>query len=324
MTRQAYYKITKYRIQRVYQEDLVLNMISRVRKKARTNRWGGRKLYSILRAEFEAQNIQLGRDKFFDILRKNNLLVKKRKRKIYTTQSHHWLRKYDNLIENLVVTRINQVWVSDITYLKINGEVHYLYLITDVYSQKIVGWNLSMDLKAKSALRALKRAIAAQKHIAMGSLIHHSDRGVQYCSSDYTDLLKAKGILISMARPASPHENAIAERVNGILKEEWLKDIEDDACIEPEKYLKNIVKVYNEFRPHNSLGNLTPKAIHEKGFLRDKTERVIGKDYQWKKAAPKNGQPTISNNAIGPNDYSLSSCSSAALDSPSSWYCKIN
>ncbi len=324
MSRQAYYKAINCHVKSAYQEDIVLNMIRNLKKKSKTSRWGGRKLISILQSEFHKLDIKLGRDKFFDILRANSMLVTKRKRRYFTTQSHHWLRKYDNLIENLVVTRINQVWVSDITYVKINKKLYYLYLITDVYSQKIVGWSLSQDLKAESALKALKRAISAQGYIAHNWLIHHSDRGVQYCSGDYTDLLKANSIMISMTRPGSPQENAIAERVNGILKEEWLKDIEEDSTVKPQDYLKKIIKVYNEIRPHNSLGNLTPDDIHHKGFLRHKTERVIGKEYKWNKVVPKKGQPLPSNNAIGPTVYSLSSCSSAELGSSSSWYCKIN
>lgn len=149
-------------------------------------------MYSLIKEDLTLHKIKIGRDKLFDLLRMNGLLVTKRKRRFFTTQSHHWLRKYHNLVENMVVSRPNQLWVSDITYVELNREVMYLYLITDAYSQKIVGWNLSFDLKAESALDALKVAFQSQKYIEPYSLIHHSDRGVQYCSYDYTDLLKNK------------------------------------------------------------------------------------------------------------------------------------
>lgn len=324
LTRQAYYKAIKNHESKVYQQEIVLTMVRDLRKRVKTSRWGGRMILPILKPELQKQDIKLGRDKLFDILRANDMLVAKRKRRFYTTQSHHWLRKYTNLIENLVVTRINQVWVSDITYVEMNERVYYLSLITDVYSQKIVGWSLSVDLRSASSLKALEMAISAQEYIAPNSLIHHSDRGVQYCSGDYTGLLMEKKVIISMSRPACPYENAIAERLNGIIKEEWLKDIKANLTINPQTYLKEIIKVYNEIRPHGSLGQLTPDDVHHKGFLRHKTERVIGKEYRWKKAALKKGQPVNSKNAIGPNDYSSTSCSSAELESASSWYCKIN
>lgn len=308
-----------------YQEEVVVQLVKNVRKEACTNKWGARKLFKIIGPDLKLHSIKLGRDKFFDILRSNNMLVQKRKRKFFTTQSHHWLRKYENLIENLVIERKNQLWVSDITYIKSGDVVKYLYLITDAYSQKIVGWNLSEDLKANSALKALKRALSTNKSIVPNSLIHHSDRGIQYCSTEYTELLTQKGILISMTKPGSPQENAIAERINGILKEEWLEVKEGEQQKNTERYVGRIIKIYNQKRPHNSLCNMTPEEVHDKGFLRHKPERVIGKEYKYrKKAAQKNEQPSKSNNAIGSNDYSLSSCSSAELDSALSWRCNVN
>ena len=302
---------------------MVLSLVLRIRKKAKTSRWGLRKMYPLIERDLTRLKIKIGRDKLFDLLRMNGLLVSKRKRKFFTTQSHHWLRKYQNLIENMVVSRPNQLWVSDITYVELNGEVMYLYLITDAYSQKIVGWNLSQDLKAESALEALNLAFQFQKNIVDHSLVHHSDRGVQYCSYDYTDLLKKKNVWISMTKPASPHENAIAERVNGILKEEWLVDIAGETNAYPKKYISQIIKIYNDMRPHEGLGNLTPNQVHDEGFKRHDTERVIGKKYNWKKKTEPIKARSENSNAIGPNDYSLASCSSAELASASSWYCKI-
>ncbi len=307
----------------VFEQEVVLGLVAGIRRRSKTSRWGVRKLQPLLRQDLDILGIKMGRDKLFELLGLNGLLVSKRKRRFFTTQSHHWLKKHQNLVQNMVVSRPNQLWVSDITYVQFNGMVHYLYLITDAYSQKITGWNVARDLKAESALKALKRALSSQKDIPPYSLVHHSDRGIQYCSYDYTGLLENNKVWISMARPASPHENAIAERVNGILKEEWLVDLENHKNINVKKCIGQIINIYNEVRPHNGLGNITPVQVHDKGFLRHDAERVIGKKYNWqKKAGPDKARPANSN-AIGPNDYSLASCSSAELDSASSWYCKL-
>jgi len=322
-SRQAYYKALNYDIQEAFREELVLGLVSKIRRKSKTSRWGIRKLYPLLKEDMALLGIKMGRDKMFELLRSNGLLVSKRKRKFFTTQSHHWLRKHQNLVENLVVSRPNQLWVADITYVQFNSLPYYLYLITDAYSQKIVGWNVGLDLKAESALTALKTALASQKDIPPYSLMHHSERGIQYCSYDYTGLLEKNNIWISMTKPASPHENAIAERINGILKEEWLVDLEKQNTINVKSCIKQIISIYNEMRPHHGLGNNTPVQVHDKGFLRHDAERVIGKKYHWKKKTePVMARPAYSN-AIGPNDYSLVSCSSAELTSASSWYCKI-
>ncbi len=323
-SRQGYYKVLNYHLQEAFQEVLVLNLVEKIRKRSKSKRWGVRKIYPLLQEDLVKFGIKMGRDKLFELLSYHGLLVSKRKRKFFTTQSHHWLRKYDNLANNMVVLRPNQLWVSDITYIEFNSTVYYLYLITDAYSQKIVGWTVALNLKAESALKALSLALSAQKDIAPNSLMHHSDRGVQYCSYEYTGLLKKNGILISMTKPGSPHENAIAERINGILKEEWLIDLEKQDITDVEKCLEEIINIYNEFRPHQGLGYSTPVQVHDEGFLRHDTERVIGKKYHYKK---KKTEPikTRSDNsyAIGPNEYSLASCSTAELASASSWYCKI-
>lgn len=288
-TRQGYYKQVNQIEETIFKEDIVLSTIRRIRVQSQTNRWGVRKLQYLVNQELDSIGISVGRDYLFDLLRENNMLVRSRKRKYFTTQSHHWLKKYDNLLINKEVSAPNQVWVSDITYIKgktiVEGskrEVYYLYLITDAYSQKLVGWNLSLDLKAISALHALKKALSSNKG-KLNNLIHHSDRGVQYCSAEYTDLLIRNQINISMSNPGSPHENAIAERMNGILKEEWLYDLKvesyDDAVIK----IKKIVDIYNKRRPHNTINNLTPEQVHTMGFKRDNAVRVIGMTYKYKK-----------------------------------------
>jgi transposase InsO family protein len=297
-TRQGYYKQDKVEQNVLIEEDIILDAVKQIRKKAETNRWGGRKLQDILKEELDGMNISIGRDKLFDLLRTNHMLVRKRKRKYFTTQSHHWLRKYDNLIKNKILTKPNQLWVADITYVKSNGVVYFLYLITDAYSQKIVGWHLCLDLKAISAEMALEMAIDDNKN-NLDNLVHHSDRGVQYCSAVYVEILEKNNIVISMTKPASPQENAIAERVNGILKDEWLYDLDVKNLVAAYKSTKKIIGIYNAYRPHNSLNNQTPNQVHDLGFLRHKTERVIGKTYRYKKRVVKNDDSINSNNAIG-------------------------
>jgi len=324
-SKQAYYKQVSSSTDKATEEAMIIEMVHKIRKRAKTKRWGGRKLHGLIQEEQLGFSIKIGRDKLFDLLRENCMLVKPRKRRYFTTDSHHWLRKHDNLIENMVVNHPNQLWVSDITYVKFNKEVYYLYLITDAYSQKIVGFHVSMDLKANSAVKALQMALKDNKVKQAYKLIHHSDRGVQYCSKEYTGILNAHGILISMTRAASPQENAIAERINGILKDEWLYDLELKQDENPYKKIKQVIEIYNQIRPHNSLKKLTPCQVHDMGFLRHKAERVIGKTYNYsKKAVPKKRQPENSNNyAIGPYDYSLASCSPAELASALSWHCKF-
>lgn len=320
-SKQSYYKQIPTQVNNFLEEEMIIEMVNKIRKRAKTSRWGGRKLHGLLKEELEGFSIKIGRDKLFSLLSKNGLLVSPRKRKYYTTQSHHWLRKYDNLIENMVVSRINQVWVSDITYVKFNQDVFYLYLITDAYSQKIVGFYISTNLKASSAVKALQMALK-ENEINANRLIHHSDRGVQYCSQEYIKILSKHGVLVSMTKPASPQENAIAERINGILKEEWLYDLKLKKGENPHRKINEIIKIYNEIRPHNSLNNLAPNQIHEVGFKRHNDERVIGKTYTYQRKTDKKCQPNKSNRAIVPNDYSLASCSSAELAYASSWYCK--
>lgn len=324
-TKQGYYKKLSFIKKEVIEESIVLEMIYKVRKLTKTQRWGVRKLHHLLKEEKEGFPITIGRDKLFDLLRAHGMLVRPRKRRFFTTQSHHWLRKYQNLVENLVINRPNQLWVADITYLKAGNQIYYLYLITDAYSQKIVGHYTSVDLKAESAVKALNMALRANSQIPPNGLIHHSDRGVQYCSTEYVHILKKREIHISMTKPASPQENAIAERVNGILKEEWLYDLEYEQDSNTYKYVADIITIYNQARPHNSLNNMTPCQIHDLGFSRHNTERVIGKTYQWpKKTDPEVSQSINSKYAIEPNDYSSSSCSPAELDYASSWHCKLN
>jgi len=264
------------------EQEVVIRMVKEIYKKSKTKRWGGRKLYSIISNSLKTHNIKMGRDKFFDLLRSEGMLVKPRKRNYFTTDSHHWLHKYDYLIDGLELTAPNQLWVSDITYVESEDAALYLYLITDAYSKMIVGWYISTNLKADSAVEALKMALKNNPNI--GELIHHSDRGVQYCSNEYVKILNKNSIKISMTHGASPQQNAIAERINGILKNEWLNDFKLKDVKDAKRKLKKIIKIYNTVRPHQTLNYSIPSEVHLKGFFRHPIESIIiGKQYRYKK-----------------------------------------
>jgi putative transposase len=174
-----------------------------------------------------AHHFQIGRDAMFDLLSEHGLLITKRKRRGFiTTLSKHRFKKYPNIIRDFIPVAPNQLWVSDITYIHLANGFAYLSLITDAYSRKIVGFFLSRDLSAQGPLNALKMALAGNPN--RNGLIHHSDRGVQYCCDAYVKLLLVRKIKISMTQNGDPLENAIAERVNGILKQELLEEMFTD------------------------------------------------------------------------------------------------
>ena len=234
-------------------------MVMKVREKQK--RIGCRKLLSMI-CPFMPEGEQIGRDAFFDLLRRNGMLVRKRRTRAFTTNSFHWLHKYPNLIKELVPHRSNQLWVSDITYIKTATGFVYLYLITDAYSRKIVGWYLAETMEAQNALEALYMALS-QLPADTKEIIHHSDRGIQYCSSKYVSCLQKHDVKISMTENSDPYENAIAERVNGILKTEWLYDMKLKNYAEANIIVREIINIYNTERPHSSIEMLTPSQAHQ-------------------------------------------------------------
>ncbi len=222
---------------------------------------GTRKLLHEIEAQMVDHNIKMGRDQLFDLLRFHGLLIRRRKRGVRTTDSFHWLKKYPNLIESLKLTAPEQLWVSDITYVKTIEGYSYLSLITDAYSRKIVGHTLHPSLESKGCLEAL--AIALEARMDEDSpLIHHSDRGVQYCSGAYVDVLLSRKISISMTQNGSPYENALAERMNGIIKSEFFPRRCYQNHKEAKKAIAQIVNTYNTKRPHSSLDYMTPTIAH--------------------------------------------------------------
>ena len=204
-----------------------------------------------------------GRDAFIELLRKNGLMVQiKRRRRYKTTDSSHHYHKYDNLIKDVVPMRANEIWVSDITYIETQEGVCYLSLITDAYSRKIVGWAVGPTLETTYPLQALDMALSNIDDVTSRQLIHHSDRGCQYCSAVYVRKLKDRGIRISMTQSGDPLENAIAERANGIIKTEWLYKMQINGLEHCRNELERIVSFYNTQRPHMSIGNQTPEQVH--------------------------------------------------------------
>lgn len=224
-------------------------------------RVGGKKLYSILEKDLHSIG-KIGRDKLFDILRKNNLLVKRKKSYTRTTDSYHRFYKYNNLLYDKTLTRPNECYVSDITYLRTDNGFVYLFLITDAYSRKIVGWNLSHSLAIEGSLKALRMALRQRKTTA--PLIHHSDRGIQYCCNAYIKELNKHKVSISMTEESHCYENSLAERVNGILKDEFLLDSTFKDYNQTLRAVKQAITTYNQLRPHWSLDLKTPNEVHLK------------------------------------------------------------
>lgn len=238
----------------------MLSEVVKIRKKHK--HMGGRKLLEKLDSFMVEHKIKMGRDAFFDLLQANGLLVRRKKRRISTTQSSHWYRKYPNKIKGLTPDRPNQLWVSDITYWKIeNGNV-YISLITDAFSRKIVGYHVADTLDAIETVQALENALEELKEKPTG-LVHHSDRGLQYCSTAYVTILNDHDIEISMTENGDPYENALAERVNGILKEEYLYDYSVSTLNQARQVLDLVIVLYNEDRPHMSCNYKTPEFVHQ-------------------------------------------------------------
>ncbi len=278
ITRQAYYQSKKRILRELIEQEILLSGVTEIRKNHK--RLGGRKLFYKLEGFMSGHQIKMGRDAFFDFLRDNGLLVRKRKRYHVTTNSNHWMKKYPNLIKDVVPLRPNHVWVSDITYWKTKGGHYYISFITDAYSRKIVGYQVAMTMEAIESVAALKKALKGLFGKILG-LIHHSDRGSQYCSAKYVELLKKNNVQISMTENGDPLENAIAERLNGIIKGEYLVDYHINSLTEAKRILEAVVDLYNEERPHSSVSNLTPSEAHQREMSQE--IRRLWKNYYQKR-----------------------------------------
>ena len=262
--RQAFYQSKADIAAEVSRDKVILDNVREIREE--DPGIGGYKLWLML-TEVYGRALIPGRDSFFTLLRRHQLMLPPRQAR-HTTNSNHRYHKWKNLVKDITLTAANQLWVSDITYIQLaNGGVAYLHLVTDAYSHKIVGWVLADTLRAAMSVKALEMAI--EQAVDMGGkdclngLIHHSDRGVQYCCDAYVQKLQEYGISISMTEDYKPTDNAIAERVNGIIKMEKVYRthlFEDIGCAKP--VIERYIQFYNNRRPHMSIGFKTPAKAH--------------------------------------------------------------
>ena len=260
VTRQAFYQNSWQVEATTVEEQLILDQVRQLRRLHPV--MGTRKLYCLMQPFLQEHQIKMGRDALFDLLAINKLLVRKRRRWVKTTQSGHWYKKYPNLLKSWYPTGCDQLWVADITYVPTGSGFLYLNLITDAYSHKIMGYCIAESLETAYTAKALQMALS-QRESKNGSLVHHSDRGIQYCSHEYVTLLKRNKIKISMTESGDPLENPIAERVNGILKQEYLDHYKIHNLQDANELLKTIINRYNNQRPHQSINMLTPQTVHK-------------------------------------------------------------
>ena len=264
-TRQAFYDYSDRQQCKGLRDTLVLKLVIAIRETLPCT--GTDKLYYMLTTPFAEHGIKLGRDGLNELLDRHGMLIRRRRHKIRTTNSDHPYKKYPNLIRELILNGPCQLWVSDITYLRIKGGFCYLSIITDAYSHKLVGYQLHKGLHAAGPLQALAMAVGTNK--IGDSLIHHSDRGVQYCCGEYVNQLEIHQIRISMTNNGDPYENPLAERVNGILKIDFDLEKTFDSYEAAELAVASAVERYNGIRPHGSCNYLTPNEAHEgQGYLR--------------------------------------------------------
>jgi transposase InsO family protein len=265
-SRQVYYRAIKAeRVKRQRAQKVVALVIE---KRIAMPRIGTRKLYHLLQPELKALGI--GRDKMFHILKANHMLIQPKKSYHITTNSHHRFRKHKNLISHLPIIRPEQLWVADITYVGTRENPMYLALVTDAYSKKIMGYNVSNSLSTDGALSTLKQAIKNRKYPDK-PLIHHSDRGFQYCSTLYQKQLEKAGITCSMTESYDPYANAVAERINGILKQEFIEVVKADKLEIMKLLVQDSITIYNQRRPHLSCQMHTPEQMHRQCSIKIKT-----------------------------------------------------
>lgn len=261
ISRQAYYQSRQRNAERAQRAEVVVKLVNEHR--LRQPRLGTRKLHHLLREPLQQAGVRLGRDAMFDVLRNARMLVPTRRAYHKTTDSHHRFRRHPNLVkegpEQIRVTRSEQLWVADITYLPTADRYVYLSLVTDAHSRKIVGWHVHPTLQTEEVAQAMKMALRGRQ--TRLELTHHSDRGIQYCSSYYQALHRRHGVRCSMTDGYDCYQNALAERVNGILKNEFLLSRPADLA-QARRMVAESIEIYNHERPHLSLKMQTPDAVH--------------------------------------------------------------
>lgn len=256
-SRAAYYKDGAKGAVQVLEDAIVMELVAGRRREM--PRLGGRKLYHLLRDELAAHRVRLGRDRFFAWLGRHGLLVEPKKCYHRTTDSNHRFRVYADLVKGQRIERPDQVWASDITYLRTRDGFCYLALVTDAYSRKVVGWDVSRSLELEGCMRAVAMACAGRGGTGT---VHHSDRGTQYCSHAYTGYLRENGISISMGEAGNCYDNAMAERVNGILKGEFNLDATFFDLRSARRAVAQAIQVYNDKRPHMALDMRKPSELY--------------------------------------------------------------
>lgn len=260
VSRQAFYQRKDLDFESEQFKTCVLEYVHEIRKDA--PRVGCQKLFPMCKGYF-GEDFNLGRDAFYHLLSENRLMVRIRRRHTKTTDSNHNFHLYPNLIKGFTPPGPNRLWVSDITYIPLSVKFCFLSLVTDAYSHKIMGWVLAPTLAFRYTEEALQMAID-NAHSNLEGMIHHSDRGFQYAYPSYISLLESKGVQASMTENGDPLENAIAERVNGILKQEWLNAYNFETIDDVRTVLERIIDYYNAKRPHASINMLTPEVAHQK------------------------------------------------------------
>lgn len=261
ISRQAFYKAEQLLQEKVLSKQLALDLVNEIR--IHQPRIGVKKLYYLLSSDLELLPYKIGRDALFTLLRENSMLIKRKRKSFSTTNSNHGNNIYPNLIKSLDIIKPNQVLVSDITYIRLTNSFSYLSVVTDLYSRKILGYYVSRNLSSKGPLKALQSSLRQIENQSKNGMIHHSDRGVQYSSLIYTEKLKKYGINISMSAKGNPYENAVMERIMGILKQEFLLDYTFQNIDMVRKAVRDAVLIYNEERPHLSLAYKTPAEIYD-------------------------------------------------------------
>lgn len=276
--RSALYDYEKRLHRDYFTDDIILQHVHELRVKM--PRIGTRKLHYLLVPILAEHGIRLGRDQLFDLLDEHKLLIRRRKRKAITTDSRHWMHKWPNQIKELNVIRPEQLWVSDITYIRLDKQWAYLSLVTDAYSRQIMGYSFRTDMSVEGCSEALQMALSNRRY-PWANLIHHSDRGSQYCSAPYVKLLHDNGIAISMTENGNPYENALAERMNGIIKGEFNLYESRVSLQQTMLRIRQSIDAYNHQRPHSSCNMLTPAKAHlQIGMLKK----------QWKTYQSKTGK----------------------------------
>jgi putative transposase len=260
VSRQAHHKSSARTVRVVMGRGALVPLIKEIRQTQR--KVGGRKLYRMLSGAIKGLDVPMGRDQFFELLREEGLLLRKRSRRVRTTMSKHRMPLYADQLKHTRIERPGQAMVSDITYWAVPEGFYYVFLITDVCSHKIIGHYLAQSMDGGHALKALGMAMSGSRHTLKGQ-IHHSDRGSQYCYAKYVNRLQSKGMRISMTESSDPRDNAIAERVNGILKNELMEHLVPENFTQAKEMLDEAVRIYNQERLHMSIDFEVPAKAHE-------------------------------------------------------------